>query len=310
MPQHLRNRLSNTRLLRVFMTVYELGSITRAAEELNLTQPTVSIQLRQLTETVGMPLYQVVGKKMIFTEAAKLVAEYSHELLSTLDRLEIDLADLNQLKAGTLKVAVVTSAKYFIPHLLGSFCRMYPLVDVDLKVGNRDKIRARYQQGLDDIYLFSHLEKEMENSALQYLPNNLYPIANKYHPLAKKKKISIEELLNYPWLAREVGSGTRYAIDAHFSRFNLSLKPKLVVESNEAIKHCVLAGIGLSILSEYALHYEPSNDIVYLPVTGFPIKTSWYIVRSSLKLQTPLSEAFLHHITHQKQGIGDLFKRY
>ncbi|MGR5061437.1 LysR family transcriptional regulator [Photobacterium sp. DNB22_13_2] len=304
MTQNLRSRINNIRNLRVFLAVYELGSITIAAQSLNLTQPTVSIQLRQLTELIGMPLYHVIGKKIVFTQAADILAKYCNELFETIDRLEIDLADINEIKAGTLKVAVVTSAKYFIPHLLGSFCRTYPLVDIVLKVGNRQSILQRYHQGLDDIYLFSHLEPQMETHSIQFLPNRLYPIAPKDHPLASQSDIEPKELLNYPWLSREPGSGTRYAIDAHFAKRNLPFKPKLVIESNEAIKHCVIAGMGVAILSEYALEDEPSSQLVRLAIADFPIVTNWHIVKAPLKHQTPLSEAFIHHAT-QKATLGE-----
>ena len=298
--QHLRYRISNIRNLRVFLSVYEQESITLAAQTLNLTQPTVSIQLRQLTDLIGMPLYQVVGKKLIFTQAADTLAKYANELLDTIDRLEIDLANLSEIKAGTLKVAVVTSAKYFIPHLLGSFCDTYPLIDIVLKVGNRQSILERYHQGLDDIYLFSHLEPQMEPHSIQFLPNRLYPVAPKDHPLANQSHIEPKELLNYPWLSREPGSGTRFAIDAHFEKLNLQFKPKLVIESNEAIKHCVIAGMGLTILSEYALEDEPSTSLVKLSIANFPILTNWHIVRAPLKHQTPLSDAFIQHATYEK----------
>ncbi|UTV30820.1 LysR family transcriptional regulator [Photobacterium atrarenae] len=299
MPQHLRNRLNNIRPLRVFSQVYELGSITLAAEALNLTQPTVSIQLRQLAELIDTPLYQLRGKKLIFTEAGHLMARYCQTIMAATDTLESELANLMALKAGTLRVAVVTSAKYFIPHLLGEFCHQYPLIDVVLKVGNRDKILGRYQQGLDDIYLFSHLEPDMIDSAVRFLPNRLYPVAHKEHPLAGKKAISIKEFLDYPILAREQGSGTRFAIEKHLAGLQLPFRPKLVIESNEAIKHCVLADMGVAILSEYALHYEPNENITFLPVDHFPIKTYWHIVKSPLKLQTPLSTAFIQHLADQ-----------
>ena len=305
--QHLRYRLGSIRNLRVFASVYELGSITLAAQTLNLTQPTVSIQLRQLTELVGMPLYQVVGKKIVFTQAADILASYCNELFDTIDRLEIDLANLSEIKAGTLKVAVVTSAKYFIPHLLGSFCRTYPLVDIVLKVDNRENILARYHQGLDDIYLFSHLESQMEAHSIQFLPNRLYPVAPSGHPLATQTQIDPAELLNYPWLSREQGSGTRFAIDAHFEKLDLRFKPKLVIESNEAIKHCVIAGMGLAILSEYAIEDEPCERLVKLSITGFPILTNWHIVKAPSKHQTPLGEAFIEH-AKKETTLGNILK--
>ena len=303
MPVHLTHRLNNIRSLRVFLTVYEARSITKAAQLLNLTQPTVSIQLRQLAEVIGMPLYQVVGKQLVFTQAADILATYSYEVFDTLGRLEIDLADLSDLRAGTLKVAIVTSAKYFIPDLLGSFCRMYPRVDVELTVGNREKILQRYQKGLDDIYLFSHLETEMASYAQRFLPNRLFPIAAHTHPLAKEKAVTPEALLSYPLISRELGSGTRYAIDAFFAALGFTYKPKLVIESNEAIKHCVMAEMGIAILSEYALQESPSEDFARLPVDHFPIQTYWHIVRNPFKHQTPLADAFVTHIMSEPPNL-------
>lgn len=303
MAQHLRRRLNAIRPLRVFLTVYETGSITKAANSLNLTQPTISIQLRKLTEVIGTPLYKQVGRKLVFTEAADIVAAHGVELFETLDRLEISLADLNQLKAGTLRIAVVTSAKYFIPHLLGSFCQRYPLVDIQLTVGNRAKIIQRYKQDLDDIYLFSHLSEEMTDYAISFLANPLIAIAHHQHPLAQKKNIQPAELCHYPFISREYGSGTRYAIEHYFEGKGLKLTTKMTIESNEAIKHCVIAGLGISILSEYALRYESNPNLIYLPVDDFPILTSWHLVRSAHRLQTALSEAFVDFIKEEGRSV-------
>ncbi|GAB3519237.1 LysR family transcriptional regulator [Photobacterium alginatilyticum] len=303
MAQHLRRRLNTIRPLHVFQTVYEVGSITKAADMLNLTQPTISIQLRKLTEALGTPLYKQVGRKLVFTEAAEIVAAHSVELFETLDRLEISLADLNELKAGTLRIAVVTSAKYFIPHLLGSFCQQYPLVDIELTVGNRAKIIQRYAQDLDDIYLFSHLSDEMTKNAISFLVNPLVAIAHAQHPLAQKESILPEELCHYPYISREYGSGTRYAIEHFFEGRGLKLSPQMTIESNEAIKHCVIADLGVSILSEYAIRYEPTPHLVSLPVEGFPILTSWHLVRSAHRIQTVLSEAFVEFIQENGKNV-------
>jgi DNA-binding transcriptional LysR family regulator len=303
MAQYLSRRLNAIRPLRVFLTVYKAGSITKAAHLLNLTQPTISIQLRKLTEIIGTPLYKQVGRKLIFTEAADIIVAHSIELFETLDRLEISLADLKQIKAGTLRIAVVTSAKYFIPHLLGSFCRQYPLIEIQLTVGNRAKIIKRYKQDLDDIYLFSHLNEQMKDYAISFLANPLIAIAHQQHPLAQKKTISVEELCDHPFISRENGSGTRYAIESYFEVKGLTLTTKMTIESNEAIKHCVIAGLGISILSEYAIKDESNPSLVYLPVDGFPILTSWHLVRSAHRIQTALSEAFVNFTTEKGKNI-------
>lgn len=299
--QLLKKRLTNFRCLRVFLTVYEHGSVSGAAKILNLTQPTISIQLKQLTELIGAELYHLQGKKLVFTEAGHMTARYCIKIMQNIDDLEVEIANLAQLKSGTLKVAAVTSCEYFVPHLIGSFLDKYPMVDIDFKVDNRETIRERYTSELDDLYIFSHIDDGMTGDIVPLFPNNLYAIANKSHPLALKERVKLKELIGFSWILREPGSGTRLAIERHFKQNNVSIKPKLVMESNEAIKHCVMAGMGLSILSEYALTQENPENIAILPVDSFPIETHWNLVFPSSLRQSPLSQAFMEHLIEYKK---------
>ncbi|CDT58206.1 Transcriptional regulator, LysR family [Vibrio coralliirubri] len=301
--QLLRNRLSNFRSLRVYLTVYEQGAISSAAKTLNLTQPTISIQLKQFSNVVGAELYYVQGKKLVFTESGKLTAKYCRQIIQKIDDLEIEISNLAQLKSGTLKVAAVTSCEYFVPHLIGSFLEKFPMVDIDFKIDNRENIKERYNNGQDDLYLFSHIDNDMTGEVVPLFPNNLYAFASKTHPLALKEKVSLKSLVGFSWILRERGSGTRQAIEEHFSKSDVVIRPKLVMESNEAIKHCVMAGMGLSILSEYALTQESPENLTVLPVDTFPIKTYWNLVFPSSTKQSTLSQAFMAHLMEYKQVL-------
>ena len=301
--QLLKNRLTNFRCLRVFLTVYEQGSVSGAAKILNLTQPTISIQLKQLSDLLGADLYQLHGKKLVFTEAGHMTARYCMKITQYLDDLEIELANLAQLKSGTLKVAAVTSCEYFFPHLIGSFLDKYPVVDIYLKVDSRERIKERFNNGSDDLYIFSQIDDDMTGDIVPLFPNNLYAIASKSHPLALKDRIEIRTLIGFSWILREQGSGTRRAIEKHFSQHEITVKPKLVMESNEAIKHCVMAGMGLSILSEYALTQERPENLAILPVDTFPIKTYWNLVFPNSARQSPLSQAFMAHLIEYKKTL-------
>ncbi|MDB1125076.1 LysR family transcriptional regulator [Vibrio algarum] len=308
--QLLRNRLSNFRSIRVFLTVYEQGSVSGAAKVLNLTQPTISIQLKQLSELLGAELYHLQGKKLVFTEVGHMTARYCMKIIQNVDDLEIEIANLAQLKSGTLKVAAVTSCEYFVPHLIGSFIDKHQMVDIDLKVDNRDKIKERYQNGQDDLYLFSHIDSDMSGGIVPLFPNNLYAIASKNHPLARKDNIDIRSLVGFSWILREQGSGTRQAIEKHLGQHDITLNPKLVMESNEAIKHCVMAGMGLSILSEYALTQENPSNLAILSVDTFPIETHWNLVFPTSTRQSPLSQAFMEHLIEYKKILkGNLLKQ-
>ncbi|HCH5588660.1 TPA: LysR family transcriptional regulator [Vibrio parahaemolyticus] len=301
--QLLKNRLTNFRCLRVFLTVYEQGSVSGAAKILNLTQPTISIQLKQLSGLLGADLYQLHGKKLVFTEAGHMTARYCMKLIQNVDDLEVELANLAQLKSGTLKVAAVTSCEYFVPHLIGSFLDKYPAVDIYLKVDSRERIKERYNNGSDDLYIFSQIDNDMKGDVVPLFPNNLYAIASKSHPLALKDRIEIRTLLGFSWIFREQGSGTRRAIEKHFSQYDIIINPKLVMESNEAIKHCVMSGMGLSILSEYALIQERPENFAILSVDTFPIKTYWNLVFPNSARQSTLSQAFMAHLIEYKKTL-------
>ncbi|MGL5076459.1 MAG: LysR substrate-binding domain-containing protein, partial [Waterburya sp.] len=239
--------------LKVFETVARNGSFTRAAEELLITQPTVSSQVKQLTKSVGLPLFEQIGKSLYLTDAGKELLVTCQGIFEQLNNFEIKIADLKGTKQGQLKLAVITTAKYFIPRLLGSFCQKYPGIDVALKVVNHHEIQQRMLDNKDDLYIVSNPNRDIDLKTQAFLNNPLVVVSRKDHPLAMKSNINLQELNDQPFIMREQGSGTREAIVQLFSKYDISVKVKLELGSNEAIKQAISGGLGMSILSEHCL---------------------------------------------------------
>lgn len=301
-------RVGTLRQFEILLAVYQQGSITAASQTLHLTQPTVSMQLKKLSDSVGAPLYDTIGKKLVFTEVGLALVATAREVLASIDRLGMTLADLQGMKAGTLKLAVVTTAKYFIPHLLGNFLQHYPRVDVDFKVGNRQQIIESLHAGEHDFYVFSHPPEDQELALHQFVPNPLVAIAPQDHPLANQGVLSLERFAQEPFLMRELGSGTRHAIERHLQKKGIALNVKMTIESNEAIKHSVMSGLGVSILSQHTLSFGGSQGLVALPISELPINTQWFLARLPNKQLSVVANTFLEYVEQQgrRQLIAEM----
>jgi len=284
------------RQLEILLSVYDLGSVKKAAESLHLTQPTISMQLKKLSDAVTMPLYEQVGKKLLFTEAGEKIAAAARDILQRTDLLDMELSDLRGLKTGTLKLAVVTTSKYFIPHLLGPFCRRYPNVEIEFNVGNRQQILQKLNTGHDDFYVFSNLPEREDIETIDFLDNPLVAIAPENHPLVGKRNIELSRLAEEPFLIREKGSGTRFATEQFLKTKNATLNIRMTIESNEAIKHSVMSGLGISILSKHTLTFGESSGLRVLDVKQFPIQSKWFLVRRKPKFLSPIAKTFLQFI--------------
>ena len=292
----LHSRIGTFRQLEILLAVYQTGSITGASKKLFLTQPTVSMQLKKLSDAVGVPIYDYVGRKLIFTQAGLEVINSARDVLGSIERLEMKLLDMRGLKAGTLRLAVVTTAKYFIPHLLGKFLKHYPDIDIDFKVGNRQQIMDRFATGEDDFYVFSHPPDNQQLHLHEFLPNPLIAIAQKNHPLAGEKKIPLQVFAEQPFLIREAGSGTRYAVERHFATLGVQPNVRMTIESNEAIKYSVMSGLGVSILSSHTLAFGGSSGLAKLDVQHLPIMTKWYLANLQTKKLSVAAYAFLEYV--------------
>ena len=297
-PDHLI-RHSTFRQLQIFESIYRLGSFTRAAEELFLTQPTVSMQIKKLTDAVGVPLFEHVGRNIQPTEAGSELYQACRQIFEILSNLEMKVADLQGLKRGRLRVGVVTTAKYLAPEMLGRFGQAYPGIDLALKVSNRERIIERMYANEDDLYIMGQApDGDMECVSYLFAPNPLAVMASRDHPLAGKKKISLERLSEEPFIVREPGSGIR---DATFKKFEeKGLRPNIRMEigSNEAIKHTIVSGLGISVMSVHTISLEGRDGpIVMLNVEGFPIMRNWYVVHPKGKELSLAAQAFLDMAT-------------
>jgi DNA-binding transcriptional LysR family regulator len=299
-------RHSTLRQLELFEAIARLGSFTRAAEELYLTQPTVSMQIKKLSDTVGMPLFEQVGKKIYLTDIGHELHRTCRGISEHLSNFEMIAADMKGLKTGKLRLAVVTTAKYFAPRLLGTFCQKYPGVDVSLIVSNRERVLDRLANNLDDLYILGLPPADADVVEEAFLENHLVVIAPANHPLANKKKIPLELLSSYPFLLREKGSGTRIATERLFDDAGYKINVRMELGSNEAIKQAVIGGLGISVLSRHTLELDtPSNQFVILDVQGFPIMRYWYFAYPAGKQLSIIAKTFIDHLRHSSQSKPD-----
>lgn len=292
--------------LKVFEAVARHNSFTRAAEELFLTQPTVSMQVKQLTKAVGMPLFDQVGKRLYLTQAGEELVKTCRQIFEKLDQFEMTIADLKGLKQGRLKIAVITTAKYFIPRLLGPFCQRYPGIDISLQVTNHEHILNRLNDNVDDLYVMSQLPENVEITCKPILENPLVVVAPVNHPLAHEKQISLEQIGNEQFIMREPGSGTRKAVQNLFDERKISLKVRLDLGSNEAIKQAIVGGLGISVLSAHTLTLEgPSSQLTVLDVEQFPIERYWYAVYPNGKQLSIVARTFLDYLLTEGRQVTD-----
>ena len=292
------------RQLEIFEAIARLGSFTRAAEELHLTQPTLSMQMKKLTDIVGVPLFEQVGKKLYLTEAGHDLAHASREVFGSLDRFTMAVAERQGLKKGRLSLIAVTTASYFAPRLLGDFMHRYPGIDVSLKTTNREQVLASLADNLHDLYILGQPPVDIEVIAKPFMRNPLVVVAAPGHPLAGKKRIPLSGLVAESWLMREPGSGTRNAVERLFAEHGLELKPRMELGGNEAIKQAILAGLGISVMSTQALALNPVDQFAILDVQGFPIHRQWFAVYPAGRQLSTVARHFLDYLLSEDRGLA------
>lgn len=310
MPDYLI-RHATLRQLQVFEAIVRLGSFTRAAEELFLTQPTVSMQIRKLTEAIGLPLFEHVGRNVEPTEAGLELYDACKLMFESLANLEMKVSDLKGLKRGRLSLGVITTAEYVAPEILGEFSQLYPGIDLTLKVTNRESIIERMHANEDDLYIMGQAPKdELEVETYEFATNPLVVMAPRTHPLVGKTHIPLATIAEQPFIVREPGSGTR---DITFRTLDAKgLRPNIRMElgSNEAIKHAIAAGLGLSVLSLHTLTLEgTAGPVAILDVEGFPIMRKWFIVYPKGKELSLVARTFLEFAIDYEPKIRERVKK-
>ena len=285
------------RQLRLFLALAETGSVSAAARVMHVTQPTASMQLREVSSAVGVPLYEVVSRRVRLTAAGLELARTARTMLSEWQGFEQRVDALQGLTRGQLSVSVVSTAASFMPRLLGSFCELHPGIEVSLQVLNRDGVVARLREALDDLYIMSLPPAGLDLDDRVFMDNPLVVVAPLAHPLAGRVRLRLADLQEERFVLRERGSGTRIAVDAHFRRQRFTPQLRMELGSNEALRASVAGQLGLSVLSRHALGERPHEQgVVVLPVQGFPIPSKWHIVRGRTRQPSPLALAFEAHL--------------
>lgn len=292
------------RQLRLFLALAQTESVTKAARMMHVTQPTASMQLKEITENVGLPLFEVISKKVHLTQLGVELAKTAREMTAQWEAFEQHVTQTRGLTKGNLRVAVVSTAKYFIPRLLGSFCSKYPEVDISLEILNRDGVIKRLEDNSDDLYVMSKPPVHIDLEDHILMPNPLCMIAYKGHPLANKKNVRLQDLKEERFILRELGSGTRMSTDLHFKQKKFTPNLLLELGSNEAIKKAVASRLGVAVMSIHALdQFDYDNEISVLKLQDFPINSQWHLVHLKGKALTPIAKAFYEHVLTESKHL-------
>ncbi|CAD5107174.1 LysR family transcriptional regulator [Zestomonas carbonaria] len=299
------------RQLQVFRAVCESRSYSRAAEEMALTQPAVSLQIRQLEELVDQPLFEYIGKKLYLTDAAEVLLKASADIFGRLESLDMQLSDLQGSLQGQLNLAVESSAKYFVPHLFAAFKRQHPEVNLHLVVVNRAQVIKRLSDNRDDLVIMSLVPQDMALEFLPFLNNPIVAVAPPEHPLCHAARLTLKDLEPYPLLIREPGSGTRKACEEYLQQKRAHFAQTLEVASLDAQRECVSAGLGLALLPRHAVNLELAGGLLReLPVEELPLYRSWCVVHARGKRLSPVAQAFLAFIRSERAQISALAARF
>lgn len=294
--------------LRAFEAAARLSSITGAALELHVTQPTVSVQLRDLAVAVGTPLFEPVGRRVRLTQAGEALQQTAGELLACWQRFESRMAEIDGLVRGRLRIAAVTTAEYFVPELIGPFAAAHPGVEIELAIENRNSVIERLRGGVYDLAVMMLPPDDVPLACLPFRKNPLVVVAPANHHLAGRR-VRLSSLGQERWLLREPGSGTRMAAEQHFTKLDFKPQVAMSLGSNEAIKHAVAAGLGISVLSALAVESNlgisqtaaalRSPALTILDVSGFPLRRFWSVVWRKDQVPSAVSKRFVEHVQQQ-----------
>ena len=298
------------RQIRLFHALAETGSVSGAARVLHVTQPTASMQLKEISHAIGLPLYEVIGKKVHLTEVGQELAVTARALVSEWESFQQRVDEIKGLSRGKLHVAVVSTAKYFMPRMIGSFCKKYPGIDVALEILNRDGVVQRLQKNLDDLYIMSMPPVGMDLHDELLMPNPIVVIAPVGDALTRQKNIALSDLKNCRLILREPGSGTRMAADKYFSKKKFKPNIRLELGSNEAVKESVAGGLGIGVISQHALHgMDKEHGVRVVHVEGFPLPSAWHMVHHANQKLSPATLAFRKHMLKEMGQIPSEAKR-
>jgi DNA-binding transcriptional LysR family regulator len=297
-------RDATVRQLQVLVEVAQQSSFTRAAERLRLTQPAVSMQMKALERRAGLPLAERVGRTIALTDAGREMLRHARAVLRSLQDAEDALAALRGLRSGRVFIAAVSTAKYFAPKLLSLFSRQHPEVELKLAVNNRDAVIQKLMENDLDLALMGTPPTHLEATAFRFAKHPLVIIAAPDHPLAGLKRVPVKALEDETFLVREPGSGTRAAMERFFAANRIRPAATMEISSNETIKQAVMAGMGLSFVSQHAIGMEISlGALAILNVEGLPILREWNLVHRAEKRLSPAALAFKKFVLREGRAF-------
>jgi len=293
------------RQFRVFEAVARLMSFSRAAQELHLTQPAVSIQIKQLVENAGLPLFEQIGRKIYLTAAGRQMEHYAHAILSQVVEAGEAFAVLKGVTGGTLNVAAISAGNYFLPALISRFQSQHGDVKVRLVVENREGLLRRLADNETDLAIMGRPPHSDEMVAESFAPHPHVIVASPRHPLAKQRDILLRRLLHENWIVREQGSDTRMAMLETFAAHRFDPPIAMEIPSNDTIKQAVIAGMGVSFLSAHTIGLEFETErLVILDVRGFPVMRNWFVVHLQKKWLSPVAVAFRKFLMTEGEGAA------
>ncbi len=283
--------------LQIFQTVAEQKSYTKAAKLLFMTQPAVSMQVKQLEEDVGLPLFDRIGKSVQLTQAGKELLQHARAVQIELEEIRQSMLALRGLKRGRLHLTMASTANYFAPKLLAGFCRQYPNIQISLKVANRAGLLEALESNATDLAIMGQPPSTMPLAAEVFMENPLVVVAPPDHPLAGRQHIPLREVAREHFIVREIGSGTRAAVERFLATHELDRPRQIEMNSSEAIKQAVQAGLGLGVVSMHTLEMELAlKRLVVLDVEDFPIMRHWRLVYRKDRHFSPVSQAFHDYV--------------
>jgi DNA-binding transcriptional LysR family regulator len=290
--------------LQIFLKISQTKSITKAAEELHLTQPAVSIQLKNFQNQFDIPLTEVVGRQLYITDFGKEIADAAEQILNQVQEISFKTMAYKGQLSGRLKLSVVSTGQYVLPYFLTEFLKLYPGVELTLDVTNKARVIDHLVQNEVDFAMVSILPDHLNIDHIELLHNKMYLITGKDTEIEEDKIYDLSIFSDLPLIYREQGSGTRFAMEEYFSSKGIKLRKKMELTSNEAVKQAIIAGLGSSVMPLIGIKNELQNqDLKIIPMKDLPITTNWQLIWQKNKRFSPVASAFLDYIQENKEEI-------
>jgi DNA-binding transcriptional LysR family regulator len=289
--------------LEIFRTIAELQSVTKASEQLFLTQPAVSIQLKNFQAQFNLPLFEIVGRKLYITEFGEEISETAFKILEQVENIKFKSAIFEGKIAGKLNISLVSTAKYTMPYFLSDFIKKNEMVSLTMDVTNKMAVLRSLENNECDFAMVSTIPKKLNIERIELMKNKLYFVANRnFNP--SKKKVLLKDLNKSLFIFRESGSATRLAMEQYLVKHKIAIEKEMELTSNEAVKQAIIAGLGISIMPIIGIKNELQNgDLQIIEMIDFPLETNWNLIWLKSKNLSLVAKSFKKHLEENKENI-------